>query len=143
MNQKNTYYYTRANGTLFRGVPPIAGYVEVHHTWRTHNNQDLSHVERLVILSTDVTTLDGVAVHICRDEPHPVLRLDQHGTRPSSAATLLVSTEGAAGLRSSKQLASRGIFSLPFCDWCPLRVYSLFPSGIGDVWMADTAVKPL
>eukprot|EP00959_Pyramimonas_sp_CCMP1952_P092634 1938515-Pyramimonas_sp.AAC.1 len=24
-----------------------------------------------------------------------------------------------------------GIFSLPFCDWCSLRVYSLFPSVIG------------
>eukprot|EP00976_Prorocentrum_cordatum_P075392 1181893-Prorocentrum_minimum.AAC.1 len=23
------------------------------------------------------------------------------------------------------------IFSLPFCDWCPLWVYSLFPSAIG------------
>eukprot|EP00959_Pyramimonas_sp_CCMP1952_P130837 2735812-Pyramimonas_sp.AAC.1 len=24
-----------------------------------------------------------------------------------------------------------GIFSLPFCDWCPLRVFSLSPSAIG------------
>eukprot|EP00976_Prorocentrum_cordatum_P059381 1175467-Prorocentrum_minimum.AAC.2 len=24
-----------------------------------------------------------------------------------------------------------GLFSLPFRDWCPLRVYSLFPSTIG------------
>eukprot|EP00959_Pyramimonas_sp_CCMP1952_P241832 5054564-Pyramimonas_sp.AAC.1 len=24
-----------------------------------------------------------------------------------------------------------GIFSLPSCDWCPLRVYSLSPSATG------------
>eukprot|EP00959_Pyramimonas_sp_CCMP1952_P186000 3889093-Pyramimonas_sp.AAC.2 len=31
----------------------------------------------------------------------------------------------------SQRTPQRTLFSLPFCDWCLLRVYSLFPSAIG------------
>eukprot|EP00976_Prorocentrum_cordatum_P112496 1195540-Prorocentrum_minimum.AAC.3 len=50
-------------------------------------------------------------------------------------------TEPCGGCRRAPHC--HGIFSLPFCDWCPLWVYSLSPSAIGAHYHAtiDRAMR--
>eukprot|EP00959_Pyramimonas_sp_CCMP1952_P077436 1618629-Pyramimonas_sp.AAC.1 len=57
-----------------------------------------------------------------RDPPAPL-------SAPRTGWPSAGSRRGVAAARWES--VKKGVVTLPFCDWCPLRVYSLSPSAIG------------
>eukprot|EP00959_Pyramimonas_sp_CCMP1952_P158021 3304141-Pyramimonas_sp.AAC.1 len=109
-------------------VPPMEGCAEGEDGAETVIIRKPADAEPFSALAFKVREHEAPPESSRSERDHPLLpRPPRTGTPQStySASDVRVVRRAVANLPAT------GIFSLPFCDGCPLRAYSLFPSAMG------------